>query len=315
VRQDLRRSSHDQASRDTFFFHELAEVLRALAVAGVKAILLKGAALAKTVYLQAMVRPMRDMDLLVSRQDVEAALQSLAPLGYVPLGAEIWPGADLVYRHSVALCKPDGATLTLELHWTLFAAQYYQHRLSMEWFWEGTLPVQVDSVPAWTLGPEAQLLHLCGHLVLHHGSVELLWLRDIAEVISLYRTRIRWEQLLKRAQMHDLLLPLQRVLPRLAEQWRVPIPESVLQQLSALRPSRQEQEVFTWLTDPDQSVARRFWADLMGVPGWPQRLRFLSMTLFPSPKHMQQRYGLRHRLIVPLYYPYHWILSLRGIQG
>ena len=40
---------------------------------------------------------------------------------------------------------------------------------------------------AWTLGPEAQLLHLCAHL-LQHGGLErasLIWLHDLAEVIAL----------------------------------------------------------------------------------------------------------------------------------
>jgi len=313
AQQTLRQASHQDATRDLLAFHELEAVLHALADKGITVILLKGAALARTVYAEAGVRPMRDLDLLVRRQDVRAARNALEAVGYTPLDVETRAGIDLEYRHSVTLQRVGILTTLIELHWSIFAPQYYLHRLPMEWFWQTAIPVRVGNAPTLILGPEAQLLHLCAHLVLHHEGTELLWLNDIAEVISCYQNQMDWEQLLDRAQAYDLLLPLQQLLPRMAEEWQSPVPGAVLADLQARRASPAETRVFTWLTAKQRTTAQRFCSDLLGIPGWGKRLHFLWTTLFPSPTYMQHRYGIRHMLLLPLYYPYHWLQSLRTL--
>ena len=311
VEQNLREVSHQDAIRDLLVFHELESVLRSLADRGVSLILLKGAALARTVYAEAGVRPMGDLGLLVQRHDVPAAEAVLEAVGYLPLDVETRAGIDLLYRHSATLQRVDILVTLIELHWSLFAAQYYQHKLPMDWFWQTAIPVRVGSASTLVLGPEAQLLHLCAHLVLHHEGTELLWLNDIAEVISHYQGQIDWEQLLDRAQAYDLLLPLQQLLPHVAGEWQAPVPGSVLEELQARHASPAERRVFAWLTVRRRTTAQRFCSDLLGIPGWGKRLHFLWTTLFPSSTYMQRRYGIRHPLLLPLYYPYHWLLSLR----
>jgi hypothetical protein len=73
---------------------ELGAVLQSLATAGVTPVLLKGAALARTVCDNPGPRPMDDVDLLLREADVPAALRELAALGYATLPA--W-GARLRY--------------------------------------------------------------------------------------------------------------------------------------------------------------------------------------------------------------------------
>jgi hypothetical protein len=313
VEENLRLVYYHHAGRNLRLFHKLEDVVGHLTAGGVSVILLKGAALVQTVYRNASVRPMGDLDLLVRKEDVPTALRVLSALGYEPAQAEFRTGYDFTYRNYVILVKPEEVRAPIDIHWSLFAPRYYQHAVPMDWFWQTALPVHIGNASAWVLGPEAQVLHLCGHLLLHHGSekrLRLLWLHDVAEVIAFYQEQIDWNQVLARARAYDLLLSAQQILTRVGDEWHAPIPPAVLERLCALRPSSHEGQSFAWLTTVDRP-AQRFWTDLASVSGWGPQLRFVWYNLFPSAGYMQRRYCIPHWFLVPLYYPYRWFLGLR----
>ncbi len=315
VKQEIRLRYFQNARRNWLLFRELEDVLRRLTAESVPVILLKGAALAEAIYGNAAVRPMGDMDLLVRREDVPATLRVLAALGYETGHAETRSGDTITYENEVLLSKQGHAEAPIEVHWSLFDSPYYQHALSMDWFWQTALPARIRNVSTLVLGPEAQLLHLCGHLLLHHGGggSRLLWLHDVAEVITFYGEQLDWDEVLAQAQACDLVLPVQQILTRVNEEWHALIPPAVLEQLGDLRPSRDEERVFAWLTAAHRPVARRFWADLASMPGWGARVRFAWRNFFPSADYMQHRYDIPYRLLAPLYYPYRWWLGLRSV--
>ncbi len=315
LEDELRLVYFAAARRGYPLFNELERLLASMAAHDLPVILLKGAALALAVYRNVSVRPMSDLDLLLRREDVPRALDLLRERGYVEEQMEAHEGDTLAYENEIMLHKRGDSGHVVEVHWGLFDSPYYQHTLSGEWFWETALPLRVGNAPALMLGPEAQLLHLCGHLLLHHGgaALRLLWLHDVAEVLVLYRDALDWDELFRRAEAHALLLPLQRVLPRVIEEWQVPVPPQVVPRLCALRPSKEEERVFGWLSAAGQPVGRRFWFDLLSMPSWGQRFRYAWTGLFPSASYMQQRYRLRHPLLVPFAYLYRWFLGLRGL--
>ncbi len=313
VKEDLRLAYYYNAGRNLLLLHKLEDAVGHLTAEGVPVILLKGAALAEAVYRKAAVRPMEDLDLLVRREHVSTALRVLSALGYEPAHAEFRAGYVVTYRNEVMLVKPGEVNVPIEIHWSLFSPLYYQHAVPINWFWQTALPASVGDVPTWILGPEAQVLHLCSHMLLHHGhggEPRLLWLHDVAEVITFYQEQIDWEQVLAQARAYDLVLPVQQILTRVSDEWHAPIPPAVLERLRALQPSRDEERVFAWLTTAHRS-AQRFWVNLASMPGWGPRLRFAWCIFFPSAGYMQRRYRIPHRFLVPLYYPYRWFLGLR----
>lgn len=315
VEQALRDAYYYTAIRNLFLLDELSRVLCELGSEKVDVIVLKGAGLAEAIYRNIALRPMNDLDLLVQRDDLPSAFRVLSALGYAPCSVDLHDGAAAKYENEVMLHKPGDIETFVEVHWSLFDSPFYQRTLPMDWFWKTALPAQIGGAPAWVLGCEAQVLHLCGHLLLHHSGEDrqqLRWLHDVAEVIALYQTRIDWEQVLDRAQACNLVLPLQQTLARVADEWRVPIPRDVLKRLRALRPSHDERRVFAELTAEHRSVARRFYADLAAMPDWRQWLRFAWSNLLPSRSYIQHRYHVRHPALVPLYYPYRWFLGLRS---
>ena len=312
IEEQLRAAYFKSARYNALRFHELGRVLRQLAGEGVQVILLKGAALAETVYRNIAVRPMYDLDLLVHREDVTTALGALSKLGYAQTHAEAFAGVTLDFENEMAVLKRGPVETLIEIHWSLLNSPHYQHKLPIAWFWETAVPVQVEGGAALALGPEALLLHLCAHLALHHGSNGTLWLHDVAEVVHRFQDQLEWEQVLERAQAWDLVLPTQQVLERVARDWQAPIPTDILQRLAVLRPSQAETQVHAWLTAPERPVARRFWADLVSMPTWRDRLRYGWGNLFPSAAYMRRRFGISHTLLLLLAYPYRWLLGIKG---
>jgi hypothetical protein len=293
-------------------FRELGRILRALDEAGVPVIVLKGAALAEAVYGNIALRPMADLDLLVPHESLAPTLAALANLGHLAADTETQDGAAATFENEVMLRKAGPVAVLTEIHWSLLDSPHYQHLLPMSWFWETAIPVRIEGAEVLVLGPEALLMHLCAHLALHHGGRGLLWLHDVAEALHHFRDRLDWDLLLAKAEEYDLVLPLQLILPRVAEDWAAPVPPGFLQRLRRLEPSPQEVRVFNWLTARERPVAQRFWADLASMPGWRSRLRYLMGNLFPSMAYMRQRYRIRHDLLLPLHYPYRWLLGLRS---
>lgn len=303
------------ALRNALLLHEARAVTARLTAVGLPVILLKGAALAQTVYPNIALRPMVDLDLLVRPEMAPAALRHLAAMGYRPITREPQPGAQVAYESQVGLARRDSSGVVIELHWSLIDSPYYQRHLPLDWFWGTARPLSTDVSQGLILGPEAQLLHLCAHLMLHHSGMPpgyLLWLHDIAAWLTHFGVALDWDALLAHAPRYDLLLPLQRILPVVARDWDAPMPPDVLAQLAALRPSATERRVAARLTDPQRTVTQRFWDDLATLDDWPSRVGFAVANVFPAPAYMQARYGVANPVFVPLLYPYRWWLGVRG---
>ena len=163
----------------------LAAFLRACAESELPTIVLKGAALAETVYPRLGLRDFRDLDILVRPADAPRARAVLESLGYA---ADETHWRDLVTGDD---CQADFAhpssagPVVLELHTDLINNDllHDQVRAAGEDLWRRARQTTLAGVPALVLGPEDQLLHLCLHLAGHHLAAPRS-LRDIGYVCA-----------------------------------------------------------------------------------------------------------------------------------
>jgi hypothetical protein len=302
------------SSRNLLLLRELDAVLERFDANGIKAVVLKGAALAESLYGKIGLRPMHDVDLLARRSDLRAVQKSLASLGWQP--APEWAGRGAAVREAQAEAAGVGSNemlfykdaplrLPLEIHWRLFDPQHFQHRVDMEWFWRNTRSAKVGSRRALVLGDEAELLHLCGHLHLHHGGDKPLWLHDIALLVRRKGETIDWQEVAARAREFDLVVSLAQTLRRVVADWRIEL-RGAARAIEGLRPSSAELKALERLARPPASELERVRGDLSGMSAR-QRVRFLRSSLFPSLEYMRERYRIRHPALLPLYYPYRWL--------
>lgn len=298
------------AARNTLLLAELERAIAKLADAEIPVIPLKGAALIDTLYGNAALRPMLDLDMLVRQEQAQHATDLLVQLGYTPAVVEPHKGALLDYENEIMLVKTSGPQFLLELHWSLIDSPYYQRQIDMRWFWETARGARVGRTATHVLGIEAMLLHLCAHCALHHSGQGLLWLHDIAALLHANQASIEWERVLERARSFGLLLSLGAVLPTVIEHWRAPAPAAFLSELAAMPVADDEQQAFVLAVTPSTAVAQRFFHDMAGLPNWRGRVRFAWQNLFPSPEYIRWRYGVENRWLIPLYYPYRWLIGI-----
>lgn len=309
--QAIERAYTRNQSRNIILLNDIKTILDSFQSINIPVILLKGVSLLHDIYPDAGTRPMGDLDILVHKHQLSSALANLQKIGYqfekIPRTSR-----SLGFENELMLVRPGALDVYVEVHWSLLDSPYYQQRISGDWLWQSARTFHLDGQPCSVLGLEAQLLHLCAHLFLHHTGRELLWLNDIALLVTKHQNVIEWEVLFSRAQDNNLLIPICEALIILAREWQVAIPQPILARLEQLQPTHQEQIVFARLTSQDRGVAGRFWDDIRSISSWRMRLLFAWDNLFPSPAYMQDRYRIPHPILLPFYYLYRWMIGLRS---
>ena len=195
---------------------QIQEISTQMELAGIQAVFLKGAALSHMLYSEPGLRPMSDIDLLVSRSDLQTALGCITRLGYS--GAEAGFDVD-ASRHLPMLFKTiEGFDIHVELHYALF-----QDKNAQPWFEIKDLcsPLQIfsieDETPCTALGHEDMLFHLCQHAFYNNcgfDSTRLIWVADIINYAEAFYRQINWNMVrliypsvIHTLQMLDDLVP------------------------------------------------------------------------------------------------------------
>jgi hypothetical protein len=255
---------------------------------------------------------MLDMDILVRRADGPAALDIARACGYRPIRTEAAPGLTLAFENETCLRKVATLDWSLEIHWALFDSPFYQLALPEATVWAEVEETRVEGRHSLCLHPEAQFLHLAGHLMLHHRGEGLLWWADLGEVVFRQGGGFDWDRLLSLATKWRMVLPLRDVVPRLVAEWSALVPNGALNQLAQIPVGAEEQHFYATMVGGYRPPLRRLLDDLSAMPGGWDRMAFLLANLFPSAKYMDERYGIRRSYFRPLYYPYRWG---RGVTG
>jgi hypothetical protein len=185
--------------RNLRLYAELAEVLAALSRRGVEALILKGAHLAAAVYADPGARLIRDLDLLVHREALPAAVAALEALGYhCPVGSLQLK----VTSHHLPRFMRAGRT-AIELHWRLSMASDDPPGL-----WERAIQVAAPGINARGLGPTDLLLHLALHAARSHRChMGLRPWHDMALTMQHYAAALDWDPLVRSCREQDATRP------------------------------------------------------------------------------------------------------------
>lgn len=308
----LRMTYFATARRNLLAFHALGQAIDHLNAHGIPTLLLKGVALALSLYKNEALRPMGDADLLVPREDVPHALALLRELGYTTPIPEVRPGARLDYDGELFL-QPDAAhAVPIDLHWNLINAPNYRRSAAEAWLWDSAQPVTVGATSGRVLCPEAQVIHLCAHKVLHHNETDAdasgLWTYDIALLLAAHA--LDWDVVLAKAQALGMIAPLQQALPVIAPAWGIPLPEDVLARLAALTPTRAERRMMRRALATKKTGAGSVWTRVWVMPDVWSAARYMWHMAFPSVAYMREHYGMPSVTWLPVYYVRRW---LRGV--
>lgn len=237
--------------------HELFSALIALQAQGLAPVVFKGAALAHTIYPDPACRPMSDLDLWLSADEMPCAETILEALAYRTSFRPTRPRAMMIQsHHEMPLYGMQPGDGLVELHWGVFPGEWLRRTANVD---EQAVRSRVIDTTlaccfAKILSPEDALIQLAVHFAVGH-QVGWPWLRTLVDVTLFVRTQpIDWNVIVDRVRTWRvatatwLVLSLAIDLTSLSE---------ATDAARRLAPSRLRQKLIGSFANADSLVARR----------------------------------------------------------
>ncbi len=271
-------------------FDELSVLLDCFERAKTDVVILKGGALAQTLYDEIALRPMGDLDLLIHRQAIVEVEAALIKQGY-HASSEITHHFSDEFSAERTFLRMGKRPSQIDLHWHVFTTAYYFERVPIEWFWQRTVEIGVNNRRALTFSPAAQLLYLSSHFMLHQYR-RLIWSYDLALLIGRFESSIDWEEVIEAAASFGLSQVVSEALAEVRERWGVSVPYAE-RRLRAAQTAWKDRVMFAALALP--SGGEIGFVSGLSMQGIRKKLAFGLRLVFPSPGYMRTRFQIRSR--------------------
>jgi hypothetical protein len=259
------------------------------------------------VYPTPAVRPRRDTDLLVRREEVDDVKSVMHGLGYV--ATPHCQGALLFSQFEFRKRDRHGVQHAFDFHWKVSTQSVFADLLTYD-----ELSADPEAVPAlgshaWTANRLHALLLACVHPTMHHRSVErLIWVYDV----HLLASSLSPECLVEFADMaiakhvgaicaHELSLARTRFATHITDR------------LIARLLTRLGHEPSAAYLKQGRRWHDELLSSLRGLPHWGERVRLVREVLFPAPAYILAAYGLTNRKVGVALSPALYVH--RGVHG
>ena len=297
VTDELRKDYYLSATKNTLIFNETENILNVFNEAGLRVIVLKGAALAETAYNNLALRPMSDVDLLVKKEDLFSIDEQLKGIGYFPSDRSV-DDIDLssTYLTTLDYRNTSANSPSFHIHWHFVNSSIpnysYIHNIEMEDIWQDAEKVNIANVETLIMAPHHLIIHLSEHaLRVTHSLSKLSLLCDINEAINSYKDRLDWERLIKYSLKFKLDRMVYISLYFTSKFLTAKIPEGVLLRLRPKHFSLGERIFINAISNNDRPSGLSYLVHLSMNRGLFRKVRFVGRTFFP-PRHIiaQRRY-------------------------
>jgi len=308
----LRDAYYRCHAKNAYLFHELGKLMGSFKQAEVPVILLKGAYLADSIYQDAGLRPMDDLDLLIPPEHILKGIEVLSTLGYQPFQEYSLDVEFDMAKHVPPYIKDN---TIIELHWNIVNPES-PIKFDTSGLWSRSLCFKKENLEALCLSQEDLLLHLCMHTTQHYFYKQLRTLCDIQALISLHSNDLNWDQVIHRAKDWHAERSVFLALYTVQSLLEVDIPDFVLKEL---KPEDFSEEIFGWaqkrIFQAEPTISDNFIA-FLGDRSRKSRLIAFVEAMIPSRKIMSRIYGIDPgSWRVYLKYPSHWIDRIRRYGG
>jgi Uncharacterised nucleotidyltransferase len=237
-------------ARNQTLLAPMMPIVEALEQAGVATLLMKGAAFVADRRLDAGMRPMNDVDVLVPGEQLERAVEVLLVGGLVPVGGvPPWYVTGYAPRFVPSHGFRDELDRQLDLHWHVLHSSCQQD--ADEDFWTAARPIELLGVQTRALCPADELLLVILHGLRWNALPTYRWVVDAALLCGGEIGVIDYERLVEQARLRRVTAALRAGLEYLRRVIDTPIPDSCMRKLGSVRPSRLERmELRAQMTQP-----------------------------------------------------------------
>ncbi len=304
IREPLTHAAREEGVREAIRVEETRRVLAALDAEGVVPLVLKGAALAYSLYPRPHLRTREDTDLLVPHSVVVDVVRIFGELGYQR--HDRLPGQRVLRQDTYLRQDDSGYTHALDLHWAISNRPALADTLDYADLRQRAVAVDALSPCAFGLCPEDALLHACLHRLAHGDEENLIWLYDI-HLLAESMTAVELERFAQKAFEKRLGRATRDALAKARERFHTALSSRTLDNLFTQEKLDEEARLGQRLTPGHRF--RNLMADIRGLGSVRETTAWLFEHVFPPPEYMRERYGADSPGWLPVLY------FRRGLRG
>ena len=280
-REQLRTKTYTRICRDVF---------STLLSNELPAIVVKGAALAESVYPHPALRHSHNIELLVQERHLDQVTRLLKPLRFTGSGGT---------NSHPELTHESG--LPLVLHSNLFELPLC--RSDLPDVWSRSQEMVLSKVSVHVLAPTDLILHTSAQAAYSSAGESYRWISDLCFTIAKYQ-KLDWGLLLDCAVKNHRALPLSVMLSYLVAEFEARVPAEFLKRLSTRAFNGESIGWELALFRAHAAAHGSFKKLLRDTKSWRGRALIVRWMLLPSPKYILWVQQTRHLWLLPFYYLY-----------
>jgi hypothetical protein len=289
---------------------QLQEIIEAFGEQGVQVLVLRGPALAFSLYEDPAMRPSGDLDLLVIPEQVVRARNILESLGYRCLAKRFEVARDFFREECFVHQENPGNTFPVDLHWVHWELHPFfkgSEEVDVLDLFQRAWKVETPTLAFETLHPVDYLIHSAIHLIMiHKNEMRLSWIYDTALLAQHLQVPDDWETLQKRCVAWRARLPLEHCL-KMAQVWAgLELPDGFDDFSTWPRPTKDEATVWA-------DTMRHHWVTILLKRSLAnsslllKRVPSLLRLLFPHPDMVRYCYPTSSKWLLPVSYVRRWL--------
>lgn len=305
--QDRLETEEKQSIAKELYRKKLNEVVfRRLKDRGIRFLLLKGEALAHSLYPESYLRTRSDADLLFENEaDALLACNILQSEGY--LKANTLSGKFVGYQFNCSKKIGSQFSHDIDVHHKISDYIWLSRKLPFDELFPASVEIRIDNIPLNTTGTVHSLIHNCIHRATNRTIGQenrLIWLYDI-HLLSKKMGEEEWSVLTDLTKQKSLAYIVYDALKKVNELFETPVPQKVVNDLQ--RAKEKENSPF----GRTEKRWRLYLFDFRCNKGLKNKLTQLGEHLFPSTEYMKVKYDDSKTWNLPYYYIKRLISGLR----
>ncbi|NMB79962.1 MAG: nucleotidyltransferase family protein [Methanomicrobiales archaeon] len=305
IRAGLSRTLVSAGARGLRAGRQIGDVTSALEDAGIPVLLMKGPALARTVYPDPALRISSDIDLLVRPDDIARCEPVFERLGY-ECPEHSYRLEPCGRHHQVFF--PAGNASPVELHWVADSGYRMFRPCWLDTAFERAIRICSEDLSCSTLHPVDHLTVLAYHHVFQHQNLRLDWITDIAFLMQALGVPAGWEELRASSAGNHIRIPLEVALSAAALWTGVKIPEPFHDMTRWPPATAREQTLWRHAKTRQTQIHSELYLALQGLPTLGEKVRFCGRYILP-PAGMMHYYRKSDAWFdLPLAYLRRWSL-------
>jgi hypothetical protein len=272
-------------------------IMPLLSANDIKVIVLKGMALAHTVYSHPHLRPMTDIDLLVHPQEYQRATDILTT-----------HGAKLIYANESKYIAESNFDVSfsfqgikVELHHHLMPPNF-KTAINRNTIFDNTKKTVIAGISCSILTPEIQLFHLLHHLSRHmdYKLTRLIWLVDIHLFLNKYEPYFQWKKFFNLIELAHSNNDIYHSLILCNEFFKDKLPLDIPKPTNISLLKDNYLQLCKDMSKPHAHIGST--TMIKQIQGWHNKIKYIRGKLFPSTDYVRYLFHQKNKKFIWRFY-------------